>query len=125
VGVEIERYEELPSFMVGAVDDERPPFMLKISGNSMEEADMPDGAYAIVNPAETVYSGDSALCQYGEFKDMAFKWVYFLPDGAIELRSATSGYPVIKYEKDSEAWEYAPLTIIGKVMGTWNRPKRG
>jgi SOS-response transcriptional repressor LexA len=125
--VQIESYEDLPDFMVGSVDEERPPFMMRVAGDSMTDANLRDGDYAIVNPAEGVHSGDAALCQYGEFRDMVFKRVYFLPNGTVELRSANSeaNYPVIRYEKDSEAWEYAPLTIIGKVVGFWGKPKRG
>jgi SOS-response transcriptional repressor LexA len=99
--------------------------MIRISGDSMEDADMPDGAYAVINPSEVVHSGDAAMCQYGAFRDVALKWVYFMPDGAIELRSATPGYPVMRYEKDSEKFEYEPLVIIGKVTATVGRPKRG
>lgn len=125
--VQIDSYENLPDFMVGAIDEERPPFMMRIAGDSMTDANLRDGDYAIVNPAEVVHSGDAALCQYGDFKDVAFKRVYYLPGGVLELRSANSeeDYPIIRYERDSDAWKYAPLTIIGKVMGFWGKPKRG
>gem|GEM_PF-4829286 len=126
--VQVETYADLPAFLVGRIDEERPPFVMEIAGDSMTDANLRDGDYGIVNPAEPVYSGDAALCQFGEFRELAFKRIYFLPGGDVELRSANSeeDYPVIRYEKgDKELWENAPLHIIGKVMAFWGKPKRG
>jgi transcriptional regulator with XRE-family HTH domain len=117
--------EMVPAEWVGKINPEWPPFMVPIKGDSMEAAGLTEGFYAIINPAVDVYSGDSAMVRYGENKSTALKRVYYLPGGAIELRSASPGYPVITYSRDQQMSECDGLDIIGRVMGIYGRPKRG
>ena len=91
----------------------------------MSEAGLSDGRLALVNPAVEPRSGDPALVCYGPNRDTAIKWIYFLPNGEIELRSATSGFPVVRYTKEQQLSSDNPLIVIGKVMGEWGEPKRG
>jgi transcriptional regulator with XRE-family HTH domain len=125
VDTEIISEELVAVEMVGRIDPERTPFMVIIKGDSMSEADLIDGFNAIINPAEDVHSGDSAMVCYGEDRTVALKRVYFLPEGAIEIRSATPGYPIMKFTHEQQMSEYAPMTIIGRVMGVYGKPKRG
>jgi transcriptional regulator with XRE-family HTH domain len=117
----------LPAKWVGPISpfDDRKPFLTEIDGDSMSEAGLNDGRLALVNPAVEPHSGDAALVCFGERRDTAIKWIYYLPEGAIELRSATPGFPVIRYTREQQMSEEDPLIIIGKVMGEWGEPKRG
>jgi phage repressor protein C with HTH and peptisase S24 domain len=118
---------QLPTVWVGPISPygDRKPFLTKIYGDSMSEAGLHDGALALVNPAVEAHSGDAALVCFGENRETALKWVYFLPGGAIELRSATPGFPIYSFTREQQASEDAPLVIIGKVMGEWGELKRG
>jgi phage repressor protein C with HTH and peptisase S24 domain len=117
----------LPAYRVGAISvfDDRKPFITIVEGDSMSEADIRDGDEIVINPAEDVHSGDVALVCYGSNKDTAVKWVYFLPGGGIEIRSATPGFPNIKFTKEQQESEESPVTIIGRVMAYTGVPKRG
>jgi transcriptional regulator with XRE-family HTH domain len=118
---------QLPAVWVGpvSIDDNRKPFLTKINGDSMSEAGLHDGALALVNPAADVHSGDAAMVAFGPDRETALKWVYYMPGGVIELRSATPGFPVYSFTRDQQMSEESPLIIIGKVMGEWSEPKRG
>ena len=117
----------LPAIWVGSVsqDPTRKPFLTRIDGDSMSAAGLQNGMLAAVNPNEEVYSGQAALVCFGENRETAIKRVYYLPDGSVELRSATPGFPVTTYTKEQKEYEDAPLIIIGRVMGAWTEPTRG
>jgi phage repressor protein C with HTH and peptisase S24 domain len=117
----------LPTYRVGAISvfDDRKPFITQVDGDSMSEAGIRDRDEIVVNPAEDVHSGDAALVCFGPYRDTAVKWVYFLPGGAIELRSATPGFPNMHFTKEQQLSEDDPLTIIGRVMAYTGVPKRG
>jgi transcriptional regulator with XRE-family HTH domain len=118
---------QLPAVWAGPISvyDDKKPFLTKINGDSMSAAGLHDGALALVNPAADVHSGDAAMVCFGEDRETALKWVYFLPRGVIELRSATPGFPVYTYTSDQQLSEEAPMIIIGRVMGEWVEPKKG
>jgi phage repressor protein C with HTH and peptisase S24 domain len=117
----------LPSYRVGAISpfDDRKPFATKVEGDSMSEAGIRDGDEIVVNPAEDVHSGDAALVCFGANRDTAVRWAYFLPGGEIELRSATPGFPSLRFTKEQQESEDDPLMIIGRVMAYAGEPKRG
>ncbi|MDR1917243.1 MAG: hypothetical protein LBQ58_11795 [Synergistaceae bacterium] len=92
---------------------------------TLSEAWLHDGALALVNPAVDIHSGEAAMVCFGENRETALKWGYFLPNSVIELRSATPGFPVYTYTREQQQSDMDPLIVIGKVMGEWVEPKRG
>ena len=112
--------------LIGVVSsfDERKPFIVKVDGDSMSEAGIRDGDEVVVNPAMDVYNGDVAMVSYGPNRSTALKWVYNLPNGAIELRSATPGFPIFTYTTEQQESD-SGVEIIGKVMVYTGQPKRG
>jgi transcriptional regulator with XRE-family HTH domain len=117
----------LPAYRVGAISafNDKKPFITIVEGDSMSAADIRDGDEIVINPAEDVHSGDVALVCYGTNKDTAVQWVYYLPGGGIEIRSATPGFPNIQFTKEQQEFEESPVTIIGRVMAYTGVPKRG
>jgi SOS-response transcriptional repressor LexA len=113
--------------VVGSISasPDRRPFIVRVSGDSMSEAGIRDGDEVVVNPVQDVYSGDAAMVRFGEDRDTAIKWVYFLPGGVIELRSATPGFPVYSFTREQQLSEEAPMEIVGRVMVYTGMPKRG
>lgn len=103
------------------LDDLRPPFATYADGDSMENAGIEDGSQVLINPAESVHSGDVA-CVWWDGR-VAIKWVMFQPDGSVELRSANVDYQPIKIDK-----EYVKDTdwfrIIGRVVLVIVKPRR-
>lgn len=91
----------------------------------MEEAGLPDGANVCVNPAAEVHDGDAALVKYGDNGDVAIKWVYFHRNGSIELRSSSLRYPPKIFTREDLQEEDFYFKIIGKVMLSIGKPKRG
>jgi transcriptional regulator with XRE-family HTH domain len=125
--VEIIGERLLPVYRVGTISvfDDRKPFITAVDGDSMSAAKIYNGDEIVVNPAEDIHSGDAALVCFGPHRDTAVKWVYFLPSGDIELRSATPGFPNLKFTKEQQESEESPVTIIGRVMSYTGVPKRG
>ena len=109
---------------------EHKPFAVRVEGDSMSEAGIPDGAKVAINPEEAVFSGDAILVKWGHRGDLAVKWFYEYDD-RIELRSSNPAkYPpiilnrnVIKSERKAGNYEY--FLICGKVMVVNMKPKRG
>ena len=100
-------------FKVRGHDVNTKPFGVYAEGESMIGAGLKENSIAIINPAEEVVSGDTALVN---MQDHWFiKWVVYNPDGSVELRPANGEYKSItiekKFAKDS-SW----LNIIGKVV---------
>lgn len=116
---------DMPRVFFGAIspDSDKQPFMCYAEGDSMVEAGITDGNQILVNPAEEVYDGESALIEYGRNKDVAVKRIYWLDNGAIEIRSACGdGW---KRTFSLEDQREGLLRIIGKVVWYGNKPKRG
>lgn len=120
-----EDYLDMPSAIVGAVssDPDKKPFFMFAEGDSMENAGIMDGFMILVNPIETIFDGDSALVEYGVDKNIAVKRVYWLDKCGVQIRSADgSGW---KKDFTAEDFELGFIRIIGKVMFTGLKPKRG
>lgn len=103
----------IPAVCVAARDDLRPPFGIRVEGDSMEGAGLTEGSIAVVNPAEEVLTGDMALVVWND--RWFIKWIMWAPDGGAELRSANPVYAPIRIEKeyaDNQDW----FRIIGKVI---------
>lgn len=101
-------------------DDSRKPFAIRVEGDSMESAGFCDGDIAIINPAEEVRSGDSALICYND--TWSIKGVVYMPDGCVELRPANPEYRTLKIEKEY-AEDPAWLVIVGKVVSIQPKAK--
>lgn len=105
------------------LDDTRKPFAVSIEGDSMIGAGLEEGVKAVINPAEEVYSGDTALvCYDGSW---IIKWVVIRPDKSIELRPANPNYSPTCIEAEYAA-DPSWFRIIGKVVATVRKgyPKR-
>lgn len=103
----------IPAVCVAARDDLRPPFGIRVEGDSMEGAGLTEGSIAVVNPAEEVLTGDMALVVWND--RWFIKWIMWAPDGGAELRSANPVYSPIRIEKeyaDNQDW----FRIVGKVI---------
>lgn len=109
---------------------EHKPFAIRVEGDSMSEAGIPDGSRIAVNPEEEVFNGDSVLVKWGRRGDVAVKWYYEYED-RIELRSSNPAKypPIILSKKDIdaeiEAGNHEYFHICGKVMLVNMKPKRG
>lgn len=114
---------DLPRALVGPVssDPKDRPFVIRVEGDSMTAAGIADRDYVVINPAAEVRSGEPALVVSGD--SWAVKWVYWLPDGGAELRAATLLYPPKRVS--SEELETCETRVIGRVVLTYSKPKRG
>lgn len=114
---------DLPRALVGPVssDPKDRPFVIRVEGDSMTAAGITDRDYVVINPAAEVRSGEPALVVSGD--SWAVKWVYWLPDGGAELRAATLLYPPKRVS--SEELETCETRVIGRVVLTYSKPKRG
>ncbi|MCF4150582.1 XRE family transcriptional regulator [Dethiosulfovibrio sp. F2B] len=115
----------LPGELLGtvSVNADRRPFIITVEGDSMEEAGILDGSQVVVNPEEEVYDGDPALVSFGRNGDWAVKWVYWQRNGAAEIRSSSLRYPPRSFSV--EDIDEGLFQIIGKVVRTLGKPKRG
>lgn len=127
VDAELLEHMVLPSSEVGPIspDPDKQPFVVPVKGDSMEEAGLPDEANVCVNPAAEVHDGDAALVKYGDNGDVAIKWVYFHRNGSIELRSSSLRYPPKIFTREDLQEEDFYFKIVGKVMLSIGKPKRG
>ena len=89
-----------------------------------QKAGIMDGFLVLVNPAEPVYDGDSALVEYGIDRNIAIKRVYWLADGAVKIASADDSGWARTFTRE-EINEEKIFHIIGKIMFAGVRPKRG
>lgn len=114
----------LPREWIGviSVDADKKPFAIRVEGESMTEAGIPDGSEIVVNPAEEIRDGDVCLTCYGVRGDWAVKWVHFHPDGSIELRASSPKYPPKRFSREDV--ENGLLKVIGKVTFVKVVPKR-
>lgn len=120
-------FQAWPKQGVGRISQEErlTPFIVRVEGNSMSLSNIPDGASALVNPAEPVYSGDPALCCWGSVMDCDWgvKHVFWLQDGGVILRSKSPDYPPMAFSADDVQEER--VRILGKVMWALLLPKKG
>lgn len=119
---EIESEQYFPAEIYGKFDPRRPPFMIHVEGDSMEDADIHDGAVAVINPAEEVYDGDSALVCWNQ-DQVAIKLVYWQPNGGVELHAANPKHSKV-YTFSKEDCDEGNFVVKGKVMWSGQRPRR-
>ena len=119
---EVESEQYFPAEIYGKFDPRHPPFLIHVEGDSMEDADIHDGAVAVINPAEEVYDGDAALVCWNR-DQVAIKLVYWRPDGGVELHAANPKHSkVYTFSKDDR--DEGNFTVKGKVMWSGQRPRR-
>ena len=116
---------EIPVWLLGGQYSTEPgksPFIVRISGDSMEEADIPDGCQVLVNPIAEADNGDVIIAELDD--DWMVKWIYWNRhcDGG-ELRSASLKYPVKRFTKEDV--ETGRFRYIGKVCRGMTIPKKG
>ena len=115
---------EIPLSMIGGSYSREPgraPYIITIRGDSMVEADIPDGAQVLVNPILEANDGDTIIAEY--FDDWMIKWVYWDREGGGELRSASTKYPVRRFTREDV--QNGNFVYKGKVCWVLNPPKRG
>lgn len=116
---------EIPVWLLGgqySTEPGRSPFIVRISGDSMEEAGIPDGCQVLVNPIAEADNGDVIIAELDG--DWMVKWIYWNRhcDGG-ELRSASLKYPVKRFTKEDV--ETGRFRYIGKVCRGMTIPKKG
>ena len=119
-------YLDMPSAIVGTIspDPELRPYFIYADGDSMINAGIIHGSMALVNPAEPVYDGESALVAYGMDANTAIKRVYWLDNGAVRITSA-DGTDWARTFSREEIQDEKLFHIIGKIMFAGVKPKRG
>ncbi len=95
------------------LDETRKPFGVPIEGDSMVGAGLEEGANAVINPAEEVMNGDTALISCDG--DWLIKWVVYNPDGSVDLRPANPNYSP-RHIESAYASDPSWFRIIGKVV---------
>ena len=119
-------YLDMPAALVGVVspEPELRPYFMYADGDSMIKAGIMDGFLVLVNPAEPVYDGDSALVEYGMDGNIAIKRVYWLAEGAVKIASADDSGWSRTFSRD-EIQEQGVFRVKGKIMFAGIRPKKG
>lgn len=119
-------YLDMPAALVGVVstEPELRPYFMYADGDSMIKAGIMDGFLVLVNPAEPVYDGDSALVEYGIDGNIAIKRVYWLAEGAVKIASADDSGWSRTFSRE-EIQEQGLFRVKGKIMFAGIRPKRG
>lgn len=101
-----------------STDPDKQPFGIKVDGESMEEANIPDGSIAVCNPAATVGNGTPVLVKIGD--TCAIKWVEERGTTLI-FYSASSAYPPRTFTKEEQ--EMFDVNIIGPIVDVRLKPK--
>lgn len=97
------------------------PFIVTVYGDSMTEANLPNGTQVLVNPIAEVFDRDIVVAEFdGEWM---VKWIYFDRDGGGQLRSSSAKYPPRYFTKEDIQNER--FKIIGKVCRGMTLPQRG
>lgn len=116
---------EIPVWLLGgqySIEPGKSPFIVRISGDSMEEADIPDGCQVLVNPIAEADNGDVIIAELDG--DWMVKWIYWNRHGdGGELRPASLKYPVKKFTREDV--ETGRFRYIGKVCRGMTIPKKG
>lgn len=97
------------------------PFIIRVEGDSMEDADIHDGGQALINPAAESHDGDAVMVEL--FGERMIKWIFWNRSGGGELRSATPGYPVRYFTQEDV--NNGNFYYLGKVCQYMNPPRRG
>lgn len=113
-------YVEKDSFE--KLDDARSPFAITMTNDSMAGASIDKGDVLVISPADTVKSGDVAFACHGDM--WLVRWIYFKPDGSIELHATNPNYTPIIVEREhaeNKRW----FRLVGKVVEVRHKPKNG
>lgn len=97
------------------------PFIVTIQGDSMTEANIPDGSQVLVNPMLEAHDGDVIVAEY--FGDWMLKWIYWDRNGGGELRSASTKYPPRRFTREDV--DNGNFRYKGRVCRVLNTPLRG
>jgi len=109
----------------------RKPYAVVMNGSSMCDAGIPYGAYATINPDESIYNGDPVLAKWGTKKDITIRWLFEYNDQIKLCSSNPIKYPPIVLDKpDFDSKENEDLhnnyfTLYGKVMAVYSKPHKG
>ena len=87
-------------------------FLLRVEGDSMQDAHILDGDYVLVRPDKTASNGEIVVAM---IEDEATVKRFYRRKNRVELRSENPVYAPIEV-RESEATEFA---IIGKVIGVF------
>jgi len=120
---EIDGYEYISRADLGPIDEHNKPFIVRVEGDSMAEAGIPDGSRVAINPAATINDGESALVCYGLNKERAIKWVYWQTDGSVKIRSSNPRYEPRVFTKEDR--ELGFFCTVGRVMQVITKPLKG
>jgi transcriptional regulator with XRE-family HTH domain len=120
---EIDDFEYISRSDIGVIDQDNKPFIVRVEGDSMEGAGVPDGARVVINPALEVRDGNPALVCYGINHMRAVKWVYWPPKGGVEIRSADPKYAPRTFTDEER--ELGFFFVIGKVIKIITEPLNG
>lgn len=78
------------------IEDQKYPFAVEMLNHSMSGATIDEGDLVVINPSETVKSGDPALVVYNGIS--MIRWVCYLADKSIELQAASPDFKTIVVE---------------------------
>ncbi len=107
---------------IGPIDDRHRPFCIRVEGDSMEGAGIPDGSMVVINPAIEVSNGAIALVVFDDL--WMVKGIVRQRDGSVELRSSNPNYAPVVVEPEmatDDSW----IKVIGPVMEVVIRRKPG
>lgn len=109
---------DVPDSMIGHVfDDMRPPYAVRAEGESMICAGISPHSIVIINPAETINTGDIALIRAGD--NWFIKRVKWERGGGITLLSDGANQMTISFNNEDLKSEW--VAICGKATGVMNR----
>jgi SOS-response transcriptional repressor LexA len=123
VVVDFDTWEYISREGLGPIDETRKPFIVRVEGDSMEGAGIYNGAKVVINPAMEISDGDPAMICYGLNHENAIKWVYWLTNGGVEIRSANPRYKPRFFDKEER--ELGFFFVVGKVVMVITKPLKG
>ncbi len=89
-------------------------FAIRVSGQSMQGADIHDGDYVLLMDDDIPNGGIGAVLYDGE---TSLKYIYNDPDGALRLEPANEAYPTVEITPDL----FEEVRIIGRYVGHVNQ----
>lgn len=101
-----------------SADPDKHPFGIRVEGESMEEANIPDGSIAVINPGVEWNSGTPVLAKIGE--TCVIKWVE-TRGTTLVFYSASSAYPPRSFTLEEQ--KTIGINVIGPVVDVRLRPK--
>ena len=96
-------------------DETRPPFAVRVEGDSMEEAGITEDCAVVINPADELRNGDTAFVVWND--TWLIRWVIWDRDGSVTLKSSNPSYQPIRIDKEL-AQDTSWFKVVGKVVAT-------